>query len=779
MIGKKWQSAAVFAIAACMPWVSHGQSQEEAAESVVGQAAALHQSQRILEAAIEKLPASSIERRALVQALANNNIATVYFDQGNRVRGAHGFGPLDNSLFGDHADLYTGALQFRQTDVSLSGNNALQVALARKHVAGRGGPEGQLGDWDLEIPHLRGIFSVDHGWVDRQNGLARCSNFSEPGAVVSNTNPRDYWAHYEFWNGNFLSVPGADGQEILVRASGNVKKPTDGQQYPLVTRGGWQLRCLAQLANGSGEGFMALGPDGTRYRFDWMASRHEGGVMVKGSSSMSRLEVRLMPTEVKDRFGNTVTYSYDPAKPWNLTKIEASDGRKLTLTYVEVAAGIRRSRVSAVSDGTRTWTYSYDAEGAMKSVTLPDQSQWSFELSGLVSRNFVLGEGGGCVYPGNYPPSDFVGSITHPSGARGEFTTAFIRHQRLGAPIRCVDLEPRHAGTAPVPQMAVWPKSWVTQALTSKVISSAGQVLNKWTYQWIYGNADPESDPCCSGAKRVLVTDLQGNKTRYTYGATFNVNEGQQLRVEEGWDGSQALKTTVLGYRAAVGSAYPSPIGSSDTLSLDPLTVVHRPMDRREVRLQGESFVWSASEFDVYARPLSIRRNGPGGQRTEVTAYYDDERQWVLGQIDTVTDGSGHVMVDHDYHEASALLARTQQFGVLQQSFTYNTDGTLASRTDGRHHSTSFSNYKRGLPQTVSYPNGSSESAVVNDLGQITSVTSAAGYITAYGYDSMGRLACISPPSGWRATPRNPCWSRRRGSACPASPRPRAGPAPA
>lgn len=170
------------------------------------------------------------------------------------------------------------------------------------------------------------------------------------------------------------------------------------------------------------------------------------------------------------------------------------------------------------------------------------------------------------------------------------------------------------------------------------------------------------------------------------------------------------------------------------------------------MNVQGVTFSREVLTFDSLARPLSdALSNSLGLNRTNVTAYADNTNLWVLGQIDTITS-NGQTVVDNDYFPSNAMLRSSSKFGVFQHSFTYNTDGTLASRTDGRNYTTYFNNYKRGLPQSVSYPDGSGEFAVVNDLGLVTSVTGAAGYTTGYGYDSMGRLASISPPSGWAAT---------------------------
>ncbi|HET7931094.1 MAG TPA: RHS repeat-associated core domain-containing protein [Rhodanobacteraceae bacterium] len=87
-------------------------------------------------------------------------------------------------------------------------------------------------------------------------------------------------------------------------------------------------------------------------------------------------------------------------------------------------------------------------------------------------------------------------------------------------------------------------------------------------------------------------------------------------------------------------------------------------------------------------------------------------------------------------------------FGKLVAMDAWNADGTLASVTDGDGHTTTLSSWYRGLPQTVTYADGTHESATVNDAGWITSLTDEDGFATNYAYDPMGRLSQISYPTG-------------------------------
>lgn len=187
--------------------------------------------------------------------------------------------------------------------------------------------------------------------------------------------------------------------------------PSDGQTYPLVTRSGAAIRCLPQLAatsSGQGEGFEVLTPDGTRYRFDQMATRYAATLTksnpaaetfsatsaASGSQTraktatpvtpqaamyyeLHRQEVWLLPTQVTDRYDNTLTYTWSSSGPWQLASIASSNGRSLSFTY-----GASSHRIATISDGSCTWTYTYQGD-ALQQVTLPDASSWSFQLEPL------------------------------------------------------------------------------------------------------------------------------------------------------------------------------------------------------------------------------------------------------------------------------------------------------------------------------------------------------------------------------------------------------------
>lgn len=555
-------------------------------------------------------------------------------------------GTLGPTLFGDQISFYDGTVHFRQTDVSLPGNNTLAVDMGRRFtVKQEHGKQGAFGDWDWEIPHLQGVFSAD-GWIvstlagqPSSAKQLRCSQYGPPPAVSVNGG---IFSAGEYWNGSFLSLPAGGGGELLVRGT-NTPAPTDGFSYPLVTKDGTALRCLSSLAatsTGSGEGFEAITPHGTRYRFDHMVTRSypqltkgspapalmaAGGAQAMRAAAnyqMNRREVWILPTLVTDRFGNTVTYAWNASEPWKLNSVVASDGRSLMFTYV---AGT--NRVATISDGTRTWSYEYQSVylGArLSAIVQPDGSRWTFELEPLrtmmaLNDNAMCGEAG---Y--TYTPTG-TGTMTHPSGAVGSFTVTEKVHGRSQVPLQCNNYDSANGTTG----YSVYPAEFLTPSLSNKTLSGPGIAAQTWTYSYgpanncyLPGGPWPSVGIRCAanapGTRTVTVSAPDGAVTRYTFGNRYLVDEGQLLKVEEGVSGSTALRTTTTTYGLPSDGPYPSEVG----LSLQPrndgyLASRHTPEIKRVVTQQGTTFTWQVDNicagsvycFDLRARPTKITKS--------------------------------------------------------------------------------------------------------------------------------------------------------------------------
>ncbi|UBB24917.1 hypothetical protein LAG73_16525 [Pseudoxanthomonas japonensis] len=161
----------------------------------------------------------------------------------------------------------------------------------------------------------------------------------------------------------------------------------------------------------------------------------------------------------------------------------------------------------------------------------------------------------------------------------------------------------------------------------------------------------------------------------------------------------------------------------------------------------GAHHVQSASRhgWDVRA----ARARSVGYRKTETIEYHDDTGVWVLGQVKrTTTNGVETSRTEYGW---KALPSRTYAFGKQQQTLGYYADGNLKSAKDGNGNATTYSGWKRGIPQRITHADGTSRTAAVNDAGWIISTTDENGYKTCYGHDAMGRLSRLIHPSETRA----------------------------
>lgn len=722
------------------------------------------------------------------------------YDKQIQARGAiTAHGP---QLFGDEVELSSGALSFSVTDISIPGNHSLPVALTRTTTIVDWNDrafDAPMGDWDLDIPRLEGIFAPS--WPNQ-----RCTNTGYPPTVNSGTAS---YSHVEYWQGNHARMPG--GGEMLEANQSAVPKPTSGGPYLWVTAGMTYFSCLPSLVNGGpGEGFLAITTDGTRYWFDHMARFAASELATpmtytetEGGGSLPRARNALYVTRIEDRHGNWVEYDYANtfAQPVKLMSITSSDGRSITLTY-------SGSRVASATNGSRTWHYSYN-DGTLSQVLLPDNSKWTINFHALARSVIDYSSDDGvnfCGKPGRVIGGGGVGTIVHPSGAVGEFEVMPQRFGRTNVPRICVNWTSWPNGSSDpsrTRQVAVVPNQWISLSLGRKKISGPGMLPSEWIYHYASGPSwiDDESTKCdtvdcmvpvcvsdnCAGSTQVIVTGPGGEYKRYHFGNSYHYNEGKLLSVEAGSGPANQLDYTngqLVGVSPGVGTPI---ILRSDTTSYafatggQPYPAYRvgeskqgrganfsgeypRPQVSKVTSLDGATFSSLVTGFDEYLRPISVVRSSSlGYSRTDATTYLDDRARWVLGLATssrtTGTDPGSSVertVVNErtEYDPVSLLPIRfygpgTPELpGLLLQTLTYDASGVVSTVKDGNNNVITLSSWYRGVPRNILYADETSESADVTPEGWITSITNEVGYTSTYDYDAMGRLARVTHPTG-------------------------------
>lgn len=683
---------------------------------------------------------------------------TLYEDYSAGISRSQEVQSLGVDAFGETIDPYSGRVEFYVEDLSIRGNNGLDISIGRSIEAYDTGFRpgyAVFGAVTLSIPRLEGVFANESGstgWVAQSDtdytkpNVNRCSALSKAPPEVDGSRTNTSFESNEYWHGNHLVIPGKTKQLMLEAG------PLIPASYEWSTNQNWVFSCLPQTSNGvPGEGFLAFSPDGVKYYFDRVI-KHQNVTDVDkpdtfgtSTTEIDRAEWYIYPSKAEDRFGNALNYTYTAEN--RISEITSNDGRRVTFGYLTDGS------LATISDGTRTWQYSDE----LRRVIYPDGSIWNMSISGgfgKVPSAFNL-------YTCATAPSATVTgqatiTIDLPSGARGAFAFAPNR--------RGISYVASQCGFGSQPGQGVV-KVVDDIALTTKTITGPGLTQASWTYTPGPAN-DSFAVHCsagCVSTRTTQITNPDGSYVRSTFSNRQGSTEGDLLS-EEVYAASGALvSSTAYSYEYAQFANFD--IGYPPPMAGDRSGLERSALRSRVTTVDGTAFSWQALSYDSFARPLRVTRsNSTGASLTEDMSYYDDLTKWVIGQVRSVTCveptackptafPNGIVVSQTDYDPTTALPLRGYAFGKLQHTFAHNADGTLATVTDGNNNLITLSAWKRGIPQTIQFPptpespSGAVKSAVVNDDGTIASVTDENHYKTCYGYDAMGRLASITYPS--------------------------------
>jgi YD repeat-containing protein len=747
-------------------------------------------------------------------ALTNSALAGWGAEYAKRIRSTEVVTPLGDDLFGDSVKLFDGSLTFAATDIRLPGNNALPVEFRRTFDPQDKSHPHALRDWQLDVPYIGGTFPTlfpDLG----------CDQSLPPTAVDINGHQ---FLRKDFWHGTQLHIAGGGGEMLVERTQlvdladeAKVPKPTFAISK-WRTKDGWFFQCIAS-PQGATKGYLGFAPDGTKYHFTRLVVREAPSVARQNdpyhAALMERLDMRLYLTKIEDRFGNNVTYLWVGN---DLKEIEASDGRKIVFNYhLTPTPGLPNygnfGHLDTVTAHGRTWTFGYGSTqfrgNVLTSVANPDGSTWQFASAQFDNDLFYQtdpangpnalkhDDAGPCSYmpqfrnsvtqgdPTANPPylsGGGIYSITHPSGAKADYTLLPMRHGRTNVPYSCkhsADGQPKWEYNEPALFHDVL-------SLSNKQVSGPALATGNYTYGYAglsgdhasYVNPDtglPYTPTPTPHYKIVTVTDPDNRQVVHSFGKDFKLNEGRllQTQIKQGVTTYETVTHTYLPDAEIVDLPLANRMGNVEAQGVDEYSAAAvRPVVATSRTRDSVTYQWTVSSschagstkrcVDEFGRPTKVRRHSPLGDRTDVTSYKNDKTLWVLGQVETITNVNvipNLVESRTDYYPSNALPWKTFAFEQPKEVFTYTLAagtqaGTLNTVADGAGNTITLSNWKRGVPQTITYPTQlrqagvfDTDTAVVNDRGEIDSVTDELGNKTCYAYDLMGRLATVTHPS--------------------------------
>ncbi|MCC7633395.1 RHS repeat protein [Stenotrophomonas rhizophila] len=671
------------------------------------------------------------------------------------VESAQNLTALQDDLFGEKVNLYTGKTQFLATDIDLPGNNSLPVRLTRRfsvEVDLVGTPASfnanidGVGGWEVDVPHISGTFGGAGSWPD-----TRCSVSMAPTYNIA-------FKLTDIWQGNTIHIPDG-GDRVMLLAEANTPRPNDGVARKWSTSQRDAIDCIPMRSGLTGEGYRVGTTEGLSYYFDTSTTRYAGTLekSLGGASRArsSRERIYLLATRVEDRFGNWVQYAYNgdgrPVRVWS------SDGREINLVY-------NGNLLATASAAGRTWSYSHgqvDGADRLAAVVRPDGSRWTYSYSSALRVSSPFWDGNTRPGCGEQPPelnATLKMIIGHPSGAVGEFNLRNARHYRSG--IHASECSRKTANNGSYYYELATPNFFDVVSLFSKTITGPGiNAPLRWSYgydsgyQALWGNPDTGGVyPCttCKSEKTVSVTNPDGSSVRYRYGSQYALNEGRLLGSSNLDAAGSVLRSNSSLYMTSneVANQPFAPRFGIIWNGEDPSTAEVRPVVVEAIEQDGVSYQTSMLAFDDMARPTRVNQSSPTGFRTDVTEFQDERGRWILGSVAKVINAETGVTVEQTQYDELMRPMQVLKYGKVAQRLTWNGDGTVAAVIDGNGNVTNVSGWKRGIPQSIGFADGTSRSALVDDNGWLTSVTDEVGTQIGYEYDPMGRVSGINWPTG-------------------------------
>ncbi|MEN2424288.1 RHS repeat-associated core domain-containing protein [Streptomyces rimosus] len=289
---------------------------------------------------------------------------------------------------------------------------------------------------------------------------------------------------------------------------------------------------------------------------------------------------------------------------------------------------------------------------------------------------------------------------------------------------------------------ARWPLTWDSDTDTIMIEDPE----TGWTRHF---NAFPEA-----GALRPIsaLSDRNGDRVEYLADAddlptelrhsggyrvmvdTVHTAAGPRIEALRLLDGTNnGLGTTVMTYGYDIRGRLTEIIDSSGVA----LIYDHDTRDRLTSWTDRDGF-WYRYDYGTDSRVC--RAHGSEDVLTATFAYDLQQR------VTTVTDSLGNRR--HYYYDENHHITRTVDALGHTVRTEYDRYGRLLSRTDELGHTTRYILDANGDPLRIDRPDGTSETAVYNELRLPVEITGADGQIWRYTYDAHGSLLSTVDPLG-------------------------------
>ncbi len=438
----------------------------------------------------------------------------------------------------------------------------------------------------------------------------------------------------------------------------------------------------------------------------WCLKKKDGTVYGFPDSTNSTVPQAAAPLGMRDRYGNTVTFTRDANH--NLTQITSPNGRWIQFTYDS------SNRVTEAQDNIgRTVIYNYDPQGRLSMVTDANGGLWAYTYD--VNNNMLaIQDPRNIVYLTNYYDSNNR-VYKQVQADNGTYLYSYILDQNGNVTQTNV----------------IDPRGFQEQAVFNSdgFMTSDTFAVGRPEQQTITYNRQPGSGLVQS------VTDALGRQTTFSYDNVGNTTSVTRLA------GTQNAVTTQLAYESTFNqlTAVTDPLGHTTSFTHD-----------------GNGNLIAVT--DPLGNTTSMRFN-PAGQPTSVTDSLGNTMQFAYdsGDLVGITDPLGRTVIRF-VDSAGRLASITDPQGRITK-YTYNALNQVTKVTDPKGNSTNFGFDPNGNLLSVTDANNHQTQYTYDNMDRVQTRTDALLNVQCYGtfsgsvcqsngYDGNGNLVQFTDRRG-------------------------------
>lgn len=599
---------------------------------------------------------------------------------------------------------FSGSLQLNHTDIVIPGNGGLDIRISRVYN-------------HLQDEYAPGEISpVGIGWTLHFGRI-----------LTTNRDVDKLCTQGSIWSVSTADNPSIEfpdgSRELLVAADTRIFSQLGVDD--LITASNWRAAC-----NPKGPGLIVTSPTGIKYTMDKYAFiKHNG-----------QTEPSWYTSKIEDVHGNWISIQYlqhvsSPNTPSAIQhqlidEITSSDGRLVDFEY-EINSLDQSVRLSTIVSNNQTWRFHHtQISGSyyqLDRVDLPENLSWNYQYFSPTEA------------AGRYSLS----KIIYPYGAEVSYSYKKIRFDLQDAKNTTVLASKSLAGVANVS-----PGRWDYDYAPSS-FQTTGNDPGFLDVTTVTGptTKDVYYHPGAWSAITNVIKNADGSTT-YTYACwqthaigllwaheVYDLNENLMERIENTytyrkisdenlWHGRQ-------GWRA------------DDDSSVAMLST------RRHIR---DGYAWEStySNYDHYGNAGLVTQMpnlADEPARTTRYVYENNTEKWILGLVTEETlDTIG--TIKRSYYSENGLLRTQTRLNSMNAAklYEYWPTGDLYLSQDALGVNKTYLNYKRGQPQQETHAGITRLTRVINDTGTVASVTDGRGYTKSFSYDGLGRLTAIDFP---------------------------------